>query len=202
MCENNMSLHSAIQNRRSVYNIGRNVSITDEEIISLVNHSVKFEPTAFNSQSARVAVLLGEHHKRLWEIAKEILHKLLPGGQYAKTEEKLNGFEAGYGTILYFENQHTVNSLRLKYPIFAGTFPKWSLESSGMLQYSVWTSLEAIGLGASLQHYNPLIDKQVRKEWDFPKNWKLIAEMPFGSLEKQPDEKTFLPLEERVKIFK
>ena len=30
-----------------------------------------------------------------------------------------------------------------------------------MLQLVVWTALEAEGLGATLQHYNPLIDDEV-----------------------------------------
>ena len=35
--------------------------------------------------------------------------------------------------------------------------------------------------GASLQHYNPLIDEAVAKQWHINPNWKLIAEMPFGT---------------------
>ena len=37
------------------------------------------------------------------------------------------------------------------------------------------------GFGASLQHYNPLIDEAVAKQWHINPNWKLIAEMPFGT---------------------
>ncbi|NFV72581.1 nitroreductase, partial [Clostridium botulinum] len=36
------------------------------------------------------------------------------------------------------------------------------------------------GFGASLQHYNELIEEDVKKEWNIPNNWKLIAQMPFG----------------------
>ena len=49
-----------------------------------------------------------------------------------------------------------------------------------MHQLAVWTMLEDAGFGASLQHYNPLIDKEVRERWDLPAAWRLFAQMPFG----------------------
>jgi predicted oxidoreductase (fatty acid repression mutant protein) len=52
-----------------------------------------------------------------------------------------------------------------------------------------------------LQHYNPLIDEKVKKTWNLPASWKLIAQMPFGKPTDQPGEKEFQPLEERVKFF-
>lgn len=72
-----------------------------------------------------------------------------------------------------------------------------------MLQFAVWTALEAEGLGASLQHYNPLVDARVAEEWKVPVTWKLTAQLVFGgraSTEPLP-EKTFLPLEEKLKVF-
>jgi len=71
-----------------------------------------------------------------------------------------------------------------------------------MLQFAIWTALEIEGFGATLQHYNPLIDEKVRKEWDVPENWKLTAQMPFGKPVVLAGEKEFQPLENRVKIYK
>jgi predicted oxidoreductase (fatty acid repression mutant protein) len=53
-----------------------------------------------------------------------------------------------------------------------------------------------------LQHYNPLIDDEVKKEWNIPSNWRLIAQMPFGNPTTEPGEKEFNSLEDRVKIYK
>jgi len=47
-----------------------------------------------------------------------------------------------------------------------------------------------------------LIDDEVRKTWDLPASWTLIAEMPFGTPVAGAGEKTFQPIEDRVKIFK
>lgn len=51
------------------------------------------------------------------------------------------------------------------------------------------------GAGASLQHYNPLIDDAVAAEWKLPASWKLISQMPVGSREAPAGEKTFEPIE-------
>ena len=71
-----------------------------------------------------------------------------------------------------------------------------------MHQLAVWTMLEDVGFGASLQHYNPLIDETVLKEWQLPETWELIAQMPFGVPLQEPGTKEFNSIEERVRIFK
>lgn len=65
----------------------------------------------------------------------------------------------------------------------------------------VWTALEAEGFGANLQHYNPLIDATVAKQWNLPNDWRLVAQLVFGSPEGTADEKSHKPIEERVKVF-
>ena len=70
-----------------------------------------------------------------------------------------------------------------------------------MLQYAVWLALTELDLGANLQHYNPLMDEYVHQEFNTPASWKLVAQMNFGGIQKEPDEKTFLDLKKRIKIF-
>ncbi len=191
----------AVQNRRSYYAIGKEKVLSDEEIIRLIEDAVKYAPTAFNSQSARAVVLLGAEHEKLWNETMEILRAIVPAKNFASTEEKISSFRSGYGTVLYFEDQSVVSGLQQQFPLYKDNFPVWSLESSGMLQFIVWTALESKGYGASLQHYNPLIDEKVASNWNIPKGWKLLGQMPFGKPTASPDEKTFLPLDERVKVY-
>jgi uncharacterized protein len=61
---------------------------------------------------------------------------------------------------------------------------------------SAWTSLEQEGLGASLQHYNPLIDQQVANTWGIPQDWSLKAQLVFGKPTGQPGEKQFAPIDD------
>ncbi len=57
-----------------------------------------------------------------------------------------------------------------------------------MHQFAIWMHYE--GIGASLQHYNPLVEcKMTSKEFNIPKSWKLIAQMPFGDIREAAGEK-------------
>ena len=191
----------AVENRRTVYAIGKDVGASREDIKNIVEYAVKYVPSAFNSQSGRVVVLFGEHHDKVWEITREELRKIVPESAFASTNDKINSFKNGFGTILFFEDQSIVKGLQEQFALYKDNFPIWSLEASGMLQFAVWTALYDIGLGASLQHYNPLIDDGVRKEWNIPEDWKLLAQMPFGNIVAAPGAKEFTPLADRIKVF-
>ena len=193
----------ALEHRRSYYSIGSDSPVLDEEVVHIVRTAVKNVPSAFNSQSTRIVLLLGDEHKKLWDIVKSTLKQRIPSDAFAKTEAKIDGcFAAGHGTVLYFEDTAVVKNLQEAFPSYAENFPTWSQHTSAMHQFAIWTMLEDAGLGASLQHYNPLIDEEVRRTWNLPGSWMLIAEMPFGTPTAEPVEKEFGELSERIKIFR
>jgi predicted oxidoreductase (fatty acid repression mutant protein) len=194
--------YTAVEGRRTFYGISSEPVVSDERIQEVINHAVKHTPSEFNTQAQRVVLLLGEHHTNLWNITTETLRKIVPGENFAPTEEKMNAFGSGYGTVLFFEEMAVIESYQKQFSSYAENFPVWAQQSNGMLQYVIWTSLELEGFGASLQHYNPLIDDEVKKKWGIPSSWKLIAQMPFGKPTASPKEKQFQPLEDRVKVFK
>lgn len=197
------SFSEALKHRRTYYSINNQSPVSDEEIEHIVNFAVTHVPSAFNSQSTRAVLLLGESHQKLWTIVKEALKKMVPEEAFEKTKEKIDhSFACGYGTVLFFEDQLVVKGLQEAFPLYQDNFPVWSHQTSAMHQLTVWTMLEDVGFGASLQHYNPLIDDEVRREWHLPEHWHLIAEMPFGSPIGDPGAKEFQSLEERVKVFK
>lgn len=197
----NKDFYSAIENRRSYYGISSEAVVSNERIQEVINHAVKHTPSSFNSQSARVVVLTGENHTKLWNITTETLRKIVPAENFGSTQDKMNAFGSGYGTVLFFEDNTVIESLQKQFPLYAENFPVWSQQSNGMLQHVIWTSLELEGFGASLQHYNPLIDDEVKKEWSIPSGWKLIAQMPFGKPTAPAGDKEFAPLEDRVKFY-
>lgn len=192
---------TAMRERRSIYAISSESPVTDERITELVKDTVKHVPSAFNSQSSRVAVLFGENHKKLWSITMETLRKIVPAESFGATEGKINSFAAGHGTVLYFDDADVTTKLGEQFPLYKENFKVWAEHASGMLQFAVWTQLEAEGLGASLQHYNPLIDDEVKKAFGLPGSWRLIAQMPFGKPTAPAGDKEFLPSDEHVKIF-
>ncbi|MEK3828467.1 nitroreductase family protein [Paenibacillus sp. FSL K6-1558] len=193
----------ALKNRRSYYGISKESTISDAKIQEIVEEAVKYTPTAFNSQTSRAVVLLGEQHDKLWNHTEEILREVVGNEEaFQSTAEKMAGFRSGYGTVLFFEDNNVVAQLQQNFAAYADNFPIWSNQSNGMLQLVIWTALEQEGLGASLQHYNPLIDEKVKQEWNIPEHWRLIAQMPFGKPTVTPGEKEFQPIEERVKVHK
>lgn len=196
------NFYEAIKDRRTFYGISKETTASEDRIKEVINDAVLHTPSAFNSQSARVIVLFGESHNKLWDITMETLRKIVPAASFDQTEQKINSFKNGYGTVLFFEDNSVIESLQQQFALYKDNFPIWSLESNGMLQLVVWSSLEIEGLGASLQHYNPLIDEEVKKQWNVPANWKLLAQMPFGKPTAAPDQKQFQPIEVRVKYFK
>lgn len=193
---------TAVAERRTFYGISKESVVSDDRIKEVIEHAVKHTPSSFNAQSARVVLLLGKQHDKLWDITKEALRKIVPADKFSETENKINSFQNGYGTILFFEDNSVIETLQQQFALYKDNFPIWSQQSSGMHQYVIWTALEIEGFGASLQHYNELIEAEVKKEWNVPNNWKLIAQMPFGKPTAEPDKKEFNPLEERVKVFK
>lgn len=194
--------YEAVQARRTYYGISKDTVVPDDRIKEIVTEAVKYTPSAFNSQSARSVLLIGGQHDRFWDITMESLRRIVPADAFQSTEDKINSFKNGYGTVLYFEDQDIVKSLQEQFSLYKDNFPIWSQQSSGMLQMVLWTALENEGFGASLQHYTELVEADIKKEWGIPDNWKLIAQMPFGKPVSQPDEKEFRISEEDIKIFK
>ena len=192
---------TAVKNRRSYYNITNEAIISNEKLKELIELAVEHSPSAFNSQSSRAVLLLGEEHKKLWDIALNKLKPLVSEENFVNTKQKIESFAAGYGTVLYYEEQTTVRALQDNFPLYSDNFPTWSEHASAILQFVIWTALEAEGFGASLQHYNPLIDVEVAKTWDIPGDWKLIAQMPFGKPAGPAGDKSFLPIDTKVKVF-
>lgn len=196
------NFYAAVTERRTFYGISKEPVVSDERLQEVIERSVKHAPTAFNSQSSRVVMLLGAQHDKLWDITKEALRKIVPADQFASTDEKINSFHDGYGTVLYFEDVSVTEALQQQFPLYKDNFPIWAQQSNGILQFIIWTALDVEGYGASLQHYNELIETDVKKEWNIPSNWKLIGQMPFGKPTADPKAKEYQPLEERIQIIK
>ena len=94
-----------------------------------------------------------------------------------------------------------VKGLQENFPLYAAAFPGFSEHSAGMAQLAVWTALANADIGASLQHYHPIIDAAVAKEFDVPASWSLKAQMPFGSHEAGFNEKPFIADEGRFLTY-
>ena len=195
----NSQFNSLSANRRSIYALGNNLSQTPKEIFDLVKQTVKNSPTAFNNQTVRAVVLFGKSSDKVWEIVEDALRKIAKSPDaFEQTKAKIDRFKAGYGTILYFTDTTIVHQLENDYPSYAANFANWAEQGLGGAQQAVWTALAEQGIGASLQHYNPLIDDAIHQAFNLPADWQLRAEMPFGSIAAPAAEKEVIAAEEQV----
>lgn len=196
------SFWDAVAARRSLYGLSDEKIVPNARIADIVREAVRHVPSPYNSQSTRAVVLFDGAHKRFWQLTLDALKEVTPPERFAGTQSKVNGaFAAGYGTVLYFIDTGVVDALAEKFPLYAENFALWSQHSSAMHQFVIWTALEAEGLGASLQHYSPLVDDAVRAAWNVPPQWRMVAQMPFGKPTAPPGNKEIKDVDERVWIF-
>ena len=196
-----MSFLDKIKQRRTIYAIGKNLSVDQKVIEETIQEAVRHSPSSFNSQTSRVVTLFGESHTQFWNIVRETLRKIVPAEAFAGTDAKISSFAAGFGTALFYEDQATVKALQEQFALYADNFPVWSEHSTAIAQFAVWTALAEQNIGASLQHYNPIVDAEVAAKFNIPESWKLRAQLMFGSIEAPAGDKTFIDDAERFKTF-
>lgn len=196
-----MSFLSQIKQRRTIYAIGRDLSLDQAKIEEIIKDAIKHSPSSFNSQSSRAVILFGDSHVKFWTIVLETLRKIVPAEAFEGTSGKINSFIAGAGSVLFYEDLSVIKALQEQFPLYADNFPVWSEHSTGIAQFATWTALAEAGIGASLQHYNPIVDEEVAATFDVPADWKLRAQLVFGSIEAPAGEKTFIDDATRFKTF-
>ncbi len=196
-----------LKKRRSIYALGRNIS-NEEEVIKTIKEAVKHSPTAFNAQTHRAKILLGAAQDKFWgELVPTALTSTMKeqgadDAAIAATMTKLAGFKAAYGTVLFYEDESVTNKLKADFPLFADNFDGWSEQSTGIASANTWSALTELGLGGNLQHYNPVIDELVAKEFNIPDGYKLRGQLVFGSIEDSARDKAFLGDEILTEVIK
>ncbi|WP_427927846.1 nitroreductase family protein [Acinetobacter guillouiae] len=196
-----MSFLNQIKQRRTIYAIGRDLSLDQVKIEEIIKDAIKHSPSSFNSQSSRAVILFGDSHVKFWTIVLETLRKIVPAEAFEGTSGKINSFIVGAGSVLFYEDLSVIKALQEQFPLYADNFPVWSEHSTGIAQFATWTALAEAGIGASLQHYNPIVDEEVAATFDVPADWKLRAQLVFGSIEAPAGEKTFIDDATRFKTF-
>ncbi|GAF61398.1 nitroreductase family protein [Psychrobacter sp. JCM 18903] len=199
--ESLVTLQQAFDERRSIYALGNELPVEPQAIVNMAERVLLHTPSAFNSQSSRLVVLFGAEHQKLWDIAEEKLRAAVGDGDFSGTKQKLDGFRAAAGTVLFYEDKNVTQSLQEQFALYADRFPVWAQQTSAMHQYAMWTELRTLNVGANLQHYNPLVDEDAAKAFAIPDSWELVAQMPFGNIVEPAGEKTYQPVSERMKVL-
>ncbi len=127
--------------RRTIYLLGKALPLSEDKVEEIIKEAIRQAPSAFNSQSSRALILMGKEHDRFWELVRGQLRNVIPAESFHATSDKLDGFAAAAGSVLFFEDQQAISHLQKQYIAYADNFPVWSEQSSGMAQYAVWLAL-------------------------------------------------------------
>jgi uncharacterized protein len=200
--KNQMDLTEVMKTRRSIRKLTKILDF-DDRILEGILKEAMLVPSAFNMQSYRIVALSGDGHDRLWDIVESALLAKIGEDRFVSTNthQKISGFRGGNGTLLFFEDLAVVEEKGNIAKSYKDTFPDWSEQGSGIIQYAVWLLLVEQGISASLQHYHKLIEDEVREKWHIPTTWKLISQMPYGKADETPGIREFISFEEMVKFY-
>ena len=112
------TFEEAVINRRSYYQIDSHTPVPDDEIVRVLHEVVRHVPSAFNSQTTRIVLLLGKEHLRLWDIVKDTLQRMIPEDAFIRSKAKIDrSFASGYGTVLFFEDTSTIRQMEGDFPL-------------------------------------------------------------------------------------
>ena len=196
-----MSYIDIIKSRRSIYDLNDQLPISEKVVINTIKHVIVESPTAFNMQSSHLVVLMNDEHSKLWHIFTDRLKKEVAEDKVTSTQAKMDMFSKAKGTILFFDDRHVIDQLKKDFPLYKDQFDMFADHSMGLLQGNIWNALAELKIGASLQHYNPLIDDEVKKQWNVPEYYHLTAQMVFGGIGSIPEPKEKLDADERVIVY-
>ena len=69
--------------RRTNYTLGKDVTLSQEEITARIEAIVREVPSAFNMQSGRIIIAYGSAHDTIWQITKDTLRAVVPAEAFA-----------------------------------------------------------------------------------------------------------------------
>ncbi len=77
----------------------------------------------------------------------------------------------------------------------------WSWQDLGIAMVNIWNNLAENNVGANIQHYNPLIDDEVKTTWNITDNYQLVGQMVYGGIVSHPGDKERKSGDELVRVI-
>ena len=99
MTHDKMTLKDAVKHRRTIYTLDKNIPVDDKKIEEILRIAIKDVPSSFNSQSARLVVLVKDQHDKFWDIVTTILKVHVPEDKWEHTAQRMEMFSKAYGTV-------------------------------------------------------------------------------------------------------
>lgn len=197
-----MAYSDILRMRRSIYILNDQLPISQQVVTDRVKEAISLSPTAFMMQDVHAIVITGDNHHKLWDkTVHDTLQKIVPPEPFKRTEIKLQTFSKGAGTILLFRDLAAVEQMKQDYATYANEMDSWSWQDVGIVMVNIWNSLAEAGVGANIQHYNPLIDDEVKATWNVPADYQLVGQMVYGGIVSRPGDKERKDVNELVQVL-
>ena len=124
------SMLDAIKYRHSVYPLAHESPISNDRIEEIVKETLLNVPSAFNSQTTRLVLVLNEKHTKLWDMVREVYKQQLPAEKFERANQRFGMFQDAYGTVLCYEDSSVVREFQGKFKTYQDKFPACKLFSS------------------------------------------------------------------------
>lgn len=128
------SFLDVLANRHSYYQLDSTSPISDTRIVEIVEQVLQTVPSAFNTQSTRIVLLLNKDHEKLWDNFSSVMEARLKPEQWAHTSNRLAGFRAAHGTALFFEDPEHIEPMSQKFPTYKDRWDQWAEHTNAMHQ--------------------------------------------------------------------
>jgi predicted oxidoreductase (fatty acid repression mutant protein) len=143
-------------------------------------------PAAYNRPPWHI-VVVHERSGGFWDVVEAAFRDRLGGDRLARYLDRLAGFRGGVGAVLVYEDRTAVEEMRQACGIDHDQARAYSEQGLGMVQLALWLAIVAEGLGASLQHWEALIEDRVAAFLGLPADrFRLAATMPLGFPAEEP----------------
>ena len=122
--------------RRTYYQLGGKSPISDARVQEIIKQVILNVPSAFNSQTVRVVLLVKDEHRKLWDIATEVLKSVCQKMHFLSQRRSLTAsgphtepYVQEYSQrtvvwlllttgvqVLFFDHRHTISDFQGKVP--------------------------------------------------------------------------------------
>lgn len=172
------SVTDLLAQRRSIRRLAGGVLSPDT--IARLQDAVVRTPSAFGVTPWQI-VILHEQRDLFWDEVAAAFRAGLEGDRLQRYLDRLDGFRAGAGVILIYEDLAARPALHQNWGLSEQTAHDFVHQGLGMLQLAIWLVLTEEGLAASLQHWDWLIQDRLATLLDLPtERYQLISVLPIG----------------------
>ena len=149
-------------------------------MLEALGSAIDSTPAAFGMSPWQV-VLLHERRGMFWDVVERSFREHLTGEQLDRYLTRLDGFRPAVVVAMVYEDLSVRERLVSERGLSSETGFDFALQGLGMVQLGMWLAATGFGLGASLQHWDWMVEAALAEFAGLPQAcFRLVSVMPFG----------------------